>query len=74
MSSASSNNLISIRVEGMCCEGCAINIERALRMEKGVENVKADYKRGIVHVKLDPAKTNLERVISVIKRLGYEVD
>ncbi|BBD73363.1 hypothetical protein HS1genome_1752 [Sulfodiicoccus acidiphilus] len=42
-----------IEVKGMECEGCRINVTKALSGVKGVWEVKVDLKGGLAYAKVD---------------------
>ncbi len=62
----------SIKVSGMHCGGCEMNIKMALTEKQGIKNVKANYKKGIVEVDFDDSKIKIEEIKKIIKETGYE--
>jgi copper chaperone len=60
-----------IKVSGMHCTGCEMNIKMALTEKQGVKKVKADYQKGFVEVEFDERKIKLEEIKNVIKDTGY---
>lgn len=60
-----------MRVKGMACGGCSANLERALKAIKGVEDVKADHKEGIVVVTHDTL-VDAQALTRAVRDAGYE--
>ncbi len=54
------------------CEGCKTKIEKALKKVEGVESASLDLPSKVVEVKYNPEKTNVDALISTIKKVGYE--
>ena len=64
---------LNIKVKGMHCEGCEKIIKNALEDIKGVKEVEADYKKGIVTVEAK-AKIDDKTLEDTIEDLGFEVE
>ena len=64
---------LNIKVKGMHCEGCEKKIKNALGDIKGVKEVEADYKKGIVTVEAK-AKIDDKTIEDTIDDLGFEVE
>lgn len=61
----------NINVEGMHCTGCGNRIINALKEVEGVIEVKADYTKGIVHVK---GKEEIEEALyETLEDIGFPV-
>lgn len=45
---------LNLRIKGMTCQGCADNVARSLKREKGVLQVKVDWKAGTGVFVVDP--------------------
>ncbi len=56
----------------MHCQSCADNITEKLNFEPGVKKVHADLKSKIVEIEYNPRKTDPEKLVQVIKNLGYD--
>ena len=63
---------ITLRVEGMKCEGCESRIKNSLRMLDGVNEVFANYKDNVVIVKIDD-NASLDEIKKLIEDLGFIV-
>ena len=62
---------VTFNVE-MRCLSCQQKIERNLAYEKGVLDLKADFKTNTVIVTFNPAKTDEKKLMEALKKLGYE--
>ncbi len=60
-----------IQITNMVCESCEKIIEKSVLKLEGVDEIKADYIKGIVQVKFDPKKTSIEKISSTINKAGY---
>jgi len=68
---ARSNNVITLRVEGMACSSCAERVENAILATPGVASASVDLeaKRAAVTFSGSP---DIEAVIAAIGNAGYE--
>ena len=62
---------IRLAVGGMHCAACAWLVDKALRREKGVLDVRANAVDGRVVLRWSPAETRLSVLLQRIARLGY---
>lgn len=58
------------RINGMMCNHCKANVEKALAGIDGVTAVRVDLGEGIAYI--DGKNVDKEKVISTIRELGYE--
>jgi copper chaperone CopZ len=65
---------IIIKVTGMHCAGCEMNVQDMVSELPGVKKVKADFKKGEVAVEYDEAKTTVEAIKAKIVEAGYGVE
>ena len=63
-----------IAVNGMMCEHCKSNVEKALKSVKGVKKVKVSLENKNVLVKYNEKKTNEILIKEAIVEVGYEVN
>ncbi len=63
---------VTVRIEGMSCHSCEINIEAALRTVPGVRSVSVDGTKGEAQVAFDDAIVTLDAIRSKIRDAGYE--
>jgi len=60
-----------VKVKGMSCSHCELNVEKRLSSFEGVETVSADFKNETVRIK--GHKLNVNELNDAINKLGYEV-
>ena len=60
-----------LKIEGMHCTSCAINIDMDLEDLDGVKEAKTSYAKQESEVEFDEEKLNTEQIISAIKKTGY---
>lgn len=63
---------ITLKVNGMACEGCENRIKNALYTIENVEGVTADHKTGIVTV-TSKEEIKISEVEEKISDIGFEV-
>lgn len=63
---------VTIRVEGMHCEGCASSIEKKLKATEGVEEVRVSHEKKEAWVKFDDTKTSVARLRDAINSTGFK--
>ena len=64
---------ITLKIEGMHCEGCAQVVEALLGREDGVQKAAVSYATCEARVLLDPAATDPAKLAAAIERAGYRV-
>ena len=64
---------VTLKVEGMHCEGCAQVIEALLAREHGVHKVAVSYPKREARVLLDPAATGVSKLAATVERAGYRI-
>lgn len=60
---------IKLKIEGMHCTSCAMNIDGELEDAKGVLEAKTSYARQVTDVSFDSEKISIDQIISKIKRI-----
>lgn len=55
----------------MHCESCENKIREQLRFEKGVKDIKACHKSQAVTITYDADKTNVDKLIASLAKIGY---
>ncbi len=63
----------SIRIGGMDCASCAINIERSLKKVAGVQSVNVNFASGKALVEFDEEKVPEDEIGKAIEKAGYRV-
>lgn len=71
---ASVTQSVLIPVKGMSCMACVAKTKQTLRAVAGVTEVEVKLSPGSATVKYDPAQTSPEKLVGVIKELGYEAE
>ncbi|OPY39325.1 MAG: putative copper-exporting P-type ATPase A [Methanoregula sp. PtaU1.Bin051] len=62
-----------IKISGMHCATCAINIEESLGQLKDVNRAQVNLGTDTAHVEFDPEKVKLSDLEKAVKDAGYEV-
>lgn len=60
-----------LKVQGMHCSSCAINIDFDLEDLEGVKSAKTSYARQECEVEFDPEKLEEKKILETIKKTGY---
>jgi len=63
---------VTVRIEGMSCHSCEINIEAALKTVQGVRSVYVDTTKGEAQIAFDDSITTLDDIRNKISDAGYE--
>lgn len=64
---------VTLKIVGMHCTSCTMNIDFELEDLKGVREASTNYAKQKTVVTFDPNVVNLGKIIEVIKSLEYEV-
>lgn len=56
------------------CDMCVKTIETELLYEKGVKSVHVELDSNLIHVTVDPKRTDVVKVRTAISKLGYAAD
>jgi Cu+-exporting ATPase len=62
-----------LKITGMHCATCAVNIEESLSKIKDVEKAQVNFGTDSAHVEYDPAKVSLHEIEKAVKDAGYDV-
>jgi Cu+-exporting ATPase len=62
-----------LKISGMHCATCAINIEESLGQIKDVSHVQVNFGTDTAHVEFDPTKVSITELEKAVKDVGYEV-
>ena len=63
---------IKLKIDGMTCVNCENRIERKLQSTKGIIKVKVRYSSGTADITYDEKIIRIEKIITIIERLGYK--
>jgi copper chaperone CopZ len=64
---------VTLKIIGMHCTSCAINIDFELEDIEGVKEAKTHYAKQISEVTFDEQEISLGKIIETIRSLEYEV-
>ena len=64
---------MTIRIEGMHCASCTMNVENFLIRLDGIYDVKADLTTQSATLKYDKSKVNIDEIEKVLNSLGFEL-
>ena len=64
----------TLKVNGMSCGGCAINVAGALKAVEGVNDAHVSLENREATVDFDETRTSSEQLKSAVRHAGYEVE
>lgn len=64
-------NKIILKIKGMHCVSCAINIDGELEDTEGIQEAKTNYAKQQTEVTFDPEKISEKKIVEIIKEVGY---
>ncbi len=64
--------IVTIKINGMHCSACAMNIDFDLEDLNGVENASTNYAKQECVVEYDETIISVEKIIEQIKKTGYD--
>ncbi len=62
-----------LKISGMHCATCAVNIEEAVSRIKDVSKVQVNFGTDTAHVEFDPTKVSLTELEKAVRTVGYDV-
>jgi len=62
-----------LKISGMHCATCAVNIEESLSKVKDISNAQVNFGTDTAHVEFDPSKVSLGTIEKAVKEAGYDV-
>lgn len=65
---------VQIKINGMHCTSCSLNIDGELEDTPGVIAANTSYAEAITTVEFDPNATSETALRAVIKKLGYSTE
>lgn len=65
---------MKLKIDGMHCSSCAMNIDFDLEDLNGVKSAKTSYAKQITEVEFDDSVTNENEIKDQIKKTGYSAD
>lgn len=61
-----------LKITGMHCTACSMNIDFDLEDLEGIKSAKTNYAKQESEVEFDEEKVNMQKIIETIKKTGYE--
>lgn len=65
---------VKLKVNGMHCSSCAMNIDFDLEDLEGVKSAKTSYAKQVTEIEFDEAKISEVDVREQIKKTGYSTE
>lgn len=65
---------IKLKITGMHCTSCAMNIDGELEDTEGIFESNTNYAKEVTEVAFDPKKLTPEKIQSIIKSVGYDTE
>jgi len=62
---------VSLKIEGMHCNSCAMSIDFDMEDLDGVKTVKTSYAKQLSEVEFDESKIEPQAIVEQIKKTGY---
>lgn len=63
---------ITLKVNGMTCQGCVHSVTKVLQGVSGVAGVEVSLKNGEAKVSYEPREVSVERLKAAVDAAGYE--
>jgi copper chaperone CopZ len=60
------------KIKGMHCTSCAFNIDGELEDTDGVKEASTNFAKAKTEVEFDPKKISEEKIVKLIKKVGYD--
>ena len=64
---------MTLKIDGMYCDGCAARIQSLLSKQAGVRAATVSYADGAARLDFNPQSVNEDRLIEVIELAGFSV-
>ncbi len=64
---------VTLKIEGMHCDGCAQTIHAVVETLPGVQGVDASFGEGRARILYDPESIDADRLADAIRRIGFNV-
>jgi copper chaperone CopZ len=61
-----------LKINGMHCTACSMNIDFDLEDLDGIKSSKTNYAKQESEIEFDEEKVNVQKIIETIKKTGYE--
>lgn len=64
---------VTLKIEGMRCDGCAQTIKNLVSAEPGVRAATVSFEDGEARILYDPKATSEDQVVGTIEKPGFRV-
>ncbi len=64
---------LNLKVEGITCSGCAVDVDSVLKNADGISDAEASYSAGTVSIDYHPEEINEKQVLDLVKKLGLKI-
>jgi copper chaperone CopZ len=64
---------IELKIDGMHCGNCALDIKETLEDEKGIEKAEVSFDTKVANIEFDENKISQATIVETVKNLGYQV-
>lgn len=61
-----------LKIDGMHCSSCAMNIDMDLEDVEGVKSVRTSYAKQECEVEFEEDKASVDTIIQTIQKTGYQ--
>jgi periplasmic mercuric ion binding protein len=65
---------IKLKITGMTCGGCAMNVSNTLDKVEGVIEQTVEFPGDVAIVKYDADKTTIDELITAIEEIGFKAE
>jgi Cu+-exporting ATPase len=65
---------IVLKISGMHCASCVVNIENILKEERGINSANVNLANQKAYVVFDPNKIDFLKIKNLIESLGYKAE
>lgn len=66
-------NTVTVKIEGMHCDGCAATIQSLLERNAGVQKARASFKDGEARILYDSNVITEAQLVALIEKSGFRV-
>ena len=63
---------VTMKIDGMKCEGCVSAVQKKLSQVRGVSMVAIDLANGKATVEIEDGEVGLDELVMVVRDAGYE--
>ena len=64
----------TLKIGGMTCGGCVVNVEKILRGIDGVERADVSLDEGLARVRFDAQRTSVAELVDAVEDAGFDAE